>query len=180
MHRGIRIVLSAGLLALSTGTSLAAHIFELEGGVLVTVDSYWEDGDRLHLNRGGVDLIVPKDTVCKMETLPDEPAVPAGLPAALPAALPSAPPAVAPATLTEVAVAAPEPTPDSLPTADDLARQERAASRHLLRVQREKFEATARGESPRKLARLAREFERTQKRRYGLLRDLDRLAPVEN
>jgi hypothetical protein len=176
MHRGIRIVLSAGLLALSTGTSLAAHIFELEGGVLVTVDSSWEDGDRLHLSRGGVDLIVPKDTVCKMETLPDEPAVAA----AFPAALPSAPPAVGRATLTEVAVAAPEPTPDSLPTTDDLARQERATSRHLLRVQREKFEATARGESPRKLARLAREFERTQKRRHGLLRDLDRLAPVEN
>ena len=54
---------------------------------------------------------------------------------------------------------------------EEQARRERAASRHLLRVQRERFEAAARGDSPARLKRLEREFRRTQERRARLLRE---------
>jgi len=54
---------------------------------------------------------------------------------------------------------------DSEERARELAEQERRVSRHLLRVQQERFEAKN-GNDPNKLKRLEKEFRRTQKR-YG-------------
>src|SRR5437879_10632122 len=56
----MRLITAAGLLVLSTGPALGAYLVELDAGDRMTVDSYWEDGDRVHLMRGGVDLIVPR------------------------------------------------------------------------------------------------------------------------
>lgn len=52
----------------------------------------------------------------------------------------------------------------------EIALAQRRADRHLLRVQQERFEADARGDEPRKLKRLEREFQRTQVRRRELAR----------
>src|SRR5919197_395763 len=54
---------AAAVLACSVGTASGAYLVELRGGDRLTVDSYWEDGDRTHLVRGGVDMIVPKSRV---------------------------------------------------------------------------------------------------------------------
>src|SRR5213594_3829548 len=56
----MRLITAAGLLVLSTGPALGAYLVDLDAGDRMTVDSYWEDGDRVHLLRGGVDLIVPR------------------------------------------------------------------------------------------------------------------------
>lgn len=53
---------------------------------------------------------------------------------------------------------------------EELAAKQKAADRHLLRVQQERFEADARGDDPRRLKRLEREFRRTQVRRRELAR----------
>jgi hypothetical protein len=161
MHAGRRLALSAGLLILSAGTSLADYVFDVDG-TRVTAESYWEEGEELHLNRGGVEMTVLKTSVHGMETVPDAPPLPE--------------------TETHPLVRDPLPeavTPSRDPvTTEDLDRQEKAVARHLLRVQREKFEAEARGEPARKLARLAKEFDRTRTRRQGILRELDRLGPA--
>jgi type II secretory pathway pseudopilin PulG len=51
-----------------------------------------------------------------------------------------------------------------------LEAQQRRIEKHLLRVQRERFEARARGESPATVRRLSREFDRTQQRRMKVIR----------
>jgi hypothetical protein len=56
-------------------------------------------------------------------------------------------------------------------SAEDLGRQQEAVERHLLRVQRERFEARARGDDPKKLKRLEREFDRTYQRRNAVLEE---------
>jgi hypothetical protein len=158
MHAGQRLALSAGLLILSAGTSLADYVFDIDG-TRVTAESYWEDGEQLHLIRRGVELSVLKTSVRGMETVTDSEPVP-----------PSEPPAMARAPLAEAATPSRDPV-----TTEDLDRQEKAVSRHLLRIQRERFEAEARGEPARKLERLTKEFNRTRHRRQGILRELDRL-----
>jgi hypothetical protein len=51
---------------------------------------------------------------------------------------------------------------------EELAAKQKAADRHLLRVQQQRFEADARGDDPLRLKRLQREFRRTQQRRRAL------------
>jgi hypothetical protein len=62
---------------------------------------------------------------------------------------------------------------------DELAARQRATDRHLLRVQQERFEAQARGDEPRRLKRLEREFRRTQQRRRDLARAAERAARTD-
>ena len=50
---------------------------------------------------------------------------------------------------------------DSTDSDEDLAREQERVEKHLLRVQQERFEARARGEDPKSLKRLDREFKRT-------------------
>ena len=59
---------------------------------------------------------------------------------------------------------------------EEIAAQQTAVDRHLLRVQRERFEADARGDDPRRLRRLGREFRRTQLRRRDLAHAAEQAA----
>ena len=52
---------------------------------------------------------------------------------------------------------------------EELAEQQDRVERHLLRVQQERFEARARGEDPKSLRRLDREFKRTYGRRNAII-----------
>ncbi len=54
---------------------------------------------------------------------------------------------------------------------EELAREQDTVERHLLRVQQERFEARARGEDPKKLKRLEREFKRTYSRRMDVIEE---------
>jgi hypothetical protein len=53
----------AGVVVFSTGAAFGAYVVELDGGDRMTVDSYWQDTDRTHLVRGGVDMSVPRGRV---------------------------------------------------------------------------------------------------------------------
>ena len=54
---------------------------------------------------------------------------------------------------------------------EELARQQDTVERHLLRVQQERFEARSRGDDPKKLKRLEREFKRTYSRRMQVIEE---------
>jgi hypothetical protein len=54
---------------------------------------------------------------------------------------------------------------------EELAREQDRVEHHLLRVQQERFEAKARGEDPKKLKRLDREFKRTYGRRMDVIEE---------
>lgn len=71
------------------------------------------------------------------------------------------------------ALASTEAMCDSPPcTQDEIATYEKRVIRHLLRVQRLRFEAEARGDSQR-VDRLEREFKRTRERRVEARRAID-------
>ena len=150
----MRLITAAGLLVLSTGPALGAYLVDLDAGDRMTVDSYWEDGDRVHLLRGGVDLIVPRRRIRSLkETSGAEVSANGSAPA-------STPPRARPADA------------QSKASPEDLQAEQRRISHHLLRVQQERFEARNRNDPPAKLKRLEKEFQRTQKRRLSVLRDL--------
>ncbi len=151
----MRLITAAGLLVLSTGPALGAYLVDLEAGERMTVDSYWEEGDRVHLMRGGVDLIVPRGRIRSLKEASgaagsdDTPARPASTP----------PPSRAASA-------------KGTASREDLKAEQRRIEHHLLRVQQERFEARNRKDPPGKLKRLEKEFQRTQKRRLGVIRDL--------
>jgi hypothetical protein len=140
----MRLLTAAGLLALSAGTALAAYVVELDAGDRMTVDSYWEEGDQVHLMRGGIDLNVPRSRIRSLKEVSG--AAEAGV----------RPPAPAPAS---------RGTAEAPPSRQELEAQQRRIEHHLIRVQQERFEARARGDAPKTLRRLDKEFTRTQKRR---------------
>jgi hypothetical protein len=145
----MRLITAAGLLVLSTGPALGAYLVDLDAGDRMTVDSYWEEGDRVHLLRGGVDLIVPRR---RIRSLKD---VSGGVG---PAERHTAP--LAPAGAKGAA------------SREELQAEQRRIEHHLLRVQQERFEAQNRQDPPRKLKRLEKEFQRTRQRRLSVIRDL--------
>ena len=151
----MRLITAAGLLVLSTGPALGAYLVDLDAGDRMTVDSYWEDGDRVHLLRGGVDLIVPRRRIRSLKEASG--AEGSANSSAGPA---STPPRSRPAGAQGKA------------SQEDLEAEQRRISHHLLRVQQERFEARNRKDPPGKLKRLEKEFQRTQKRRLSVLRDL--------
>jgi len=59
---------------------------------------------------------------------------------------------------------------------EELAREQDRVEKHLLRVQQERFEAKARGEEPKKLKRLEREFKHTYGRRMDVIEERKALA----
>jgi hypothetical protein len=149
----MRFFILAGALVLAAGPAMASFQVELDGGDHMTVDSYWEDGDRIHLMREGVDLNVLKSRVKVLRWVDggDAPARPKS---------PTAAASAAPAQ-TEKASRA------------ELEAQETAIEKHLLRVQQEKFEAANRGDAAATQRRLKKEFERTQARRRDVIRALE-------
>src|SRR5690348_7516539 len=52
----MRVIVAAGALIFSTGVAFGAYLVELDGGDRMTVDSFWQEGERMHLVRGGVDV----------------------------------------------------------------------------------------------------------------------------
>ena len=72
-------------------------------------------------------------------------------------------------TILPVAQQAPA-QPAGLADPEEIAAKQKAVDRHLLRVQQERFEADARGDDPRRLKRLERQFRHTQQRRRELAR----------
>ena len=149
----MRLLTAAGLLILWAGSGRAAYVVELDAGDRMTVDSYWEEGGRIHLMRGGVDLNVPRSRVKSLRAVSGDPESGVGrVPTETPAPRAAA--------------------GDGPKTRDDLELQQRRIDHHLLRVQRERFEARARGESGKKVDKLDREFKRTQQRRFESMKQL--------
>jgi hypothetical protein len=147
---GMRWLTAAGLLVFSTGSALGGYVVELDGGDRMTVDSYWEDGERTHLVRGGVDMSVPRGRVRSVKettTERDAPAVRS------------------------------EPRGGSVHAGGDqsrreLERQQVRIDRHLVRTNVRISQARARGESPEKLRRLQKEIDRTAERQRATKRAL--------
>jgi hypothetical protein len=151
----MRLLTAAGLLAFSAGTALAGYLVELDAGDRMTVDSYWEEGDRVHLMREGVDLNVPRGRIRSLRQVSGS-----GEADVRPqSASPGSPGACGDAA-------------ESQQTRDEIAAEQHRIEHHMIRVQQHRFEARARGDSPKTLRRLDREFERTQKRRLDTIRKL--------
>ena len=141
----------------AAGTAFGAYVVDLDGGDRMTVDSYWEEGGRVHLMRGGVDLNVPKSRVRSIKPTSGADDDTAGI-----GQTPEpAPEAVAPSG------SAPSAQPAD---AQELEARQRGIEHHLLKVQRERFEAASRGDSEKTLKRLDREFKRTQQRRNEVMK----------
>ncbi|HJQ82678.1 MAG TPA: hypothetical protein VKA21_01275, partial [Candidatus Binatia bacterium] len=106
----------------------------------MTVDNYWDEGDRVHLMRGGVDLSVPRSRVRSMKEV-SGPAEAGVRPDPVPA----------PST-------APAPVADE--SREDLERSKVRIERHVVRVNQKISIAQSRGDSPREVKRLERELAR--------------------
>jgi hypothetical protein len=141
---------AAAALVVSAGLALGAYLVELDGGDRMTVDTYWTDGDRIHLLQDGMDLSVPR---ARIRSIGDAPA-----------RQPPPPSHGNPGTLSQ------EPSP----SVEELRARQNTIEQHLLRIQQERFEATERGDSPKRLGRIEREFRRTQQRRIEVMRALER------
>jgi hypothetical protein len=145
----MRWLTAAGLLVFSTGSALGGYIVDLDGGDRMTVDSYWEDGDRAHLMRGGVDLSVPRGRVRSVKKSAEQ---------------------------TE-ATAGSEPRGGAARDGGDqsrreLERQRVRIDRHLVRTNVRISQARARGESPQAIRRLQKEIDRTAERQRETKRAL--------
>jgi len=151
----MRLLTAAGLLVFSAGTALPGYLVELDAGDHMTVDSYWEEGNRVHLMRGGVDLNVPRERIRSLRQVsrPGEAGV-----------RPQSAPPGSPGACGDAA--------ESQQTRDEIEAEQQRIEHHMLRVQQERFEARARGDAPKTLRRLDREFERTQQRRIDTIRKL--------
>lgn len=143
--------MAAGLVALTVRAASAGYVVELDNGDRMTVDSYWTDADKAHLQREGVDLSVPRSRIRNVSAVGE----------------PSAPHAQSRSTLPKAGASSRE----------ELERREAGLAHHLLRVQQERFEAEARGESPARLKSLDSQFRRAQRRRMDALRELDQVQP---
>jgi hypothetical protein len=150
----MRTTVVAAVLACSVGTASGAYLVELRGGDRLTVDSYWEDGERMHLMRGGVDLSVPRSRVHGMR----EVSVPAE------AGVSRAP--------TDANRAATTQPPGADRPRKELDRQRVRIERHLVRAHMEASEAQARGDV-HAAKRLEKEIARTQRRREDVKRAID-------
>jgi hypothetical protein len=126
----------------------------------MTVDSYWQDGERMHLMRDGVDLSVPRARIRSMKQVEG------------PVTLPQAPRREAHGAATAASTAAASTA--GQPTRAELEAHEAAIAKHLLRVQQERYEARNRGDDAKTLRRLDKEFQRTQARRGDTLRAISR------
>ena len=151
----MRLVMAAGILALAGRAASAAYVVELDAGEPMTVDSYWAEGDHMHLMRQGVDLSVPRGRIRNIHEAEGSSVV-EGRPAARSTSA--------------------KPTSSNR---EELEAREAGITRHLLRVQQERFEARARGESPARLNHLDGEFRRAQRRRVDALHALDQLEPAK-
>jgi hypothetical protein len=148
-----RVAMVAGILVLWAGSARAGFQIELDGGDRMVVDTYWEEGDQVHLVRDGMDLTVPKARVRQVRAVDDPPA-----------------PLVRPRRHATRSL-----EPAAPPSRDELEAKQAAVEKHLLRVQQERFEADARGEPPDTMKKLDGDFRRAQERRRDLMRKIEQL-----
>jgi hypothetical protein len=64
----MRFVIVAGALVLAAGVAAASYLVGLDEGEM-TVDSYWVDGDRIHLVKDGVALNLLRSRVRSLRSL---------------------------------------------------------------------------------------------------------------
>jgi len=149
----MRLTVAAALLTLSAVPSRAAYLVDFGSGDRMTVDSYWEEGDRVHLMRDGVELTVPRSRIRHLQQQEGGDSPPA------------------------VRRAQPAPSKSQAPrrqeSREELEARQRHVERHLLRVQQERFEAQNRGEPTE---RLGREFRHAQEKRRAVVQELERRA----
>jgi len=141
----MRLAIAAAVVSLSAVPSTAGYLVDFGTGDHMVVDSYWEDGDRVHLMRDGVDLTVPRARIRRLQ--PD-----AG--------------AAAPPAAKHAVAATPARRQESR---EELEKRQRQVEHHLLRVQQERFEAKNRGEPTE---RLGRAFQHAQEKRRALVEQL--------
>jgi len=71
----MRRVLTAFFLASSVCLAHAGVLVEFTDGTKLTVESHWNDGDQVHLVRGGVDMIVAKSRIKTIDEAAADPEV---------------------------------------------------------------------------------------------------------
>jgi hypothetical protein len=71
----MRRLLAALSLIASASLAHAGVLVELTDGTKLTVESHWNDGDQVHLVRGGVDMIVAKSRIKSMDDTVKDPEV---------------------------------------------------------------------------------------------------------
>jgi len=71
----MRSVLTAIFLAGAVCLAQAGVLVELTDGTTLTVESHWNDGDQVHLVRGGVDMIVAKSRIKSIDEAVADPEV---------------------------------------------------------------------------------------------------------
>ncbi|HLY38220.1 MAG TPA: hypothetical protein VKU61_09295 [Candidatus Binatia bacterium] len=142
----MRLLIVAGVAVFSATAAFGAYLIELDGGDRMTVDRYWEDGGRMHLSRGGVDMSVPSGRVKGIHEVsgPDEAGIKPGL---------------HPTTGTGAVSGSP-----SSGFTDDTKRDEVRIARHVVKVSRELSIARARGDAPTRVKHLERELSHTEGR----------------
>jgi hypothetical protein len=141
-----RAAIGVWVLLVTATPAVAAWDVDVDGRSRMTVDRYWTEGETAHIFRDGIDMTVSRGLVRRAVEVADAATRP---------------------VVTRVGTV-PQAAPVLPRDPEELAAQRAAVDRHLLRVQQERFEAEARGDEPRRLKRLGREFHRTQERRRDL------------
>lgn len=159
-----------GLVCLVSIPAPAAWLVKLKTGEVLTVESYWRDGDKTHLVRGGVDIIVDNDRIESMEDGAPEPET----------SLQSATARgggkggeAKPASSTDPAPAAAE--TDAQPVKayreqlaemplEDLRAEEKRATKDLLEAQAARFQAKYAGKPKDEVQAVEKRFKEAQRR----------------
>ena len=144
----MRSVLTAFFLAASACLAHAGVLVELTDGTKLTVESHWNDGDQVHLVRGGVDMIVAKSHIKSIDEAVGDPEVyrggdGAGTAAKTDGDVPVAP---APAQPAGAQQAPPDPTLSEM-SADELKALHDEESARLLELQDKRFNALYGGDA---------------------------------
>jgi len=170
----MRIALVTAFICTAVLGAQAGYVVELETGETFAVESFWREGTKVHLMRGGMDMIVEGSRIRRLEEGEIE-AMPPSAPAperreAAAEEAPSEAPATEPSDWTP-----PESYREATRTADDderpiqewtldeLEAEDRRASKRLLRAQQERSEAKFRDVSDSQRERIEERFWRNKK-----------------
>jgi hypothetical protein len=170
----MRIALVAAFICTAAFSAQAGYVVELETGETFAVESFWREGSKVHLMRGGMDMIVEGSRIRRLEqgeveAVPPSAPMPERREAAAeeaPEAVPaSAPSAWTPPDAYREATRATD--DDERPiqewTLDELEAADRRASKRLLRAQQERSEAKFRDVSDSQRERIEERFWRNKK-----------------
>jgi hypothetical protein len=162
MRSALLVSLLAGLLSVP---AQAAYFVELTTGETLTVQSYWRDGDDVHLVRGGgLEIIVKDRRIKRLESGAPEPDL------VVESASTRGPAKVAEDAAVDLGDDEAAETLDSYGerlgemTAEELEAEEERATNALLAAQAARFEAQYGGKSPEDVKRLRERFKGAQAR----------------